>query len=277
MNIVPPGSPTGSADPDSLPPTGRDAGPPTHLVLIPSYNTGARLFGTVAAIRRQGQPVQVVIDGSTDGTGEELAGIAADDPGLLVVVLPRNQGKGAAILHGLHLAQAQGFTHVLTVDADGQHSAAHIEPLMALSQAHPTAMVLGVPVFDASAPRIRIAGHGIANFWANLVTLWSGIGDSLFGFRVYPIAPLLRIFGQTRWMRRFDFDSEAAIRLSWQGIPAINFHTPVRYFRREDGGVSHFRYLRDNLLLIFMYLRLFGGLLPRLPRLLAQRIRSFRR
>ncbi len=242
-----------------------------HAVLIPSYNTGTRLFDTVAIVRRLGWPVWVVIDGSTDGTGEDLAREAADDPDLHVCVLSRNQGKGAAILHGLQLAQAQGITHVVTVDADGQHSADHIALLVALSRAHPEAMVLGVPVFDASAPAIRVAGHRVSRFWANLVTLRSGIGNPLFGFRVYPVAPLLRVFGETRWMRRFDFDSEAAIRLSWQGVPAINLPTPVRYFRRDAGGVSHFHYLCDNLLLMFMYARLFAALVPRLPRLVARR------
>ena len=243
----------------------------SHAVLIPSYNTGARLFRTIAVIRRQEWPVWVVIDGSTDGTGENLARIAADDPDLHVCVLPHNRGKGAAILHGLRMAHAHGFTHVVTVDADGQHSADHIELLVTLSAEYPDAMVLGLPVFDASAPAIRVAGHLIANFWANLVTLWSGIGDSLFGFRVYPLAPLLRAFEETHWMRRFDFDSEAAIRLCWQGVRPINVPTPVRYFRREDGGVSHFNYLRDNILLVFMYSRLFAALLPRLPGLLVRR------
>jgi glycosyltransferase involved in cell wall biosynthesis len=249
----------------------------THLVLIPSYNTGARLLQTVVAIRRQQWPVCVVIDGSTDGTDERLVLTAAGDPGLLVIVLPHNRGKGAAILHGLGMARARGYTHVVTVDADGQHSAEHIGPLVALSRAHPDAMVLGIPVFDASAPAIRIVGHRIANFCAGIVTLWSGIGDSLFGFRVYPVAPLLRVFDETRWMRGFDFESEAVIRLSWQGVQPINLPAPVRYFRREEGGVSHFNYLRDNILLVRMYFRLFAALLPRLPRLLKQRIRSFRR
>ena len=71
-------------------------------------------------------------------------------------------------------------------------------------------------------------------------------------------------------MRRFDFDSEAAIRLHWQGVPAINVATPVRYFRRDEGGISHFNYLRDNLLLTAMYCRLaaatFPAQVPRLPR-----------
>ena len=247
---------------------------PTHIVLIPSYNTGTRLFRTVETILQQKRTVWVIIDGSTDGTGEALARIAADDPELQVFTLPRNQGKGAAILHGLRLAHTHGFTHVVTVDADGQHSADHIEPMVRLSQMRPEAMVLGVPVFDASAPAIRIIGHRIANFWANLVSLRSGIADSLFGLRIYPVVPLLRAFDETSWMRRFDFESEAVIRLSWQGVPAVNLPTPVRYFRREDGGVSHFNYLRDNCLLVFMYLRLFGELLPRLPRLLTRRIRT---
>ncbi|MGA3400948.1 MAG: glycosyltransferase family 2 protein [Acetobacteraceae bacterium] len=246
----------------------------THAVLIPSYNTGARLCDTVAIVRRLDWPVWVVVDGSTDGSGEALARQATNDPDLHVCVLPHNQGKGAAILHGLECALAQGITHVVTVDADGQHSADHIESLVALSRAHPEAMVLGVPVFDASAPAIRVAGHRISRFLANLATLRSGIGNPLFGFRVYPVAPLLRIFAETRWMRRFDFDSEAVIRLSWQGVPAINLPTPVRYFHREDGGVSHFHYLRDNLLLLFMYARLAAALVPRLPRLVARRFRS---
>jgi glycosyltransferase involved in cell wall biosynthesis len=242
-----------------------------HLLLIPSYNTGTRLFPTVATIRSKQWPVWVVIDGSTDGTGQELARMAVNDPDLRVLVLPRNQGKGAAILHGIRQARAHGFTHVVTVDADGQHSADHIETLVVLSHAHPEAMVLGVPVFDASAPTERILGHRIANFWSDLVTLRSGIGNSLFGFRVYPVAPLLRTFEETRFMRGFDFESEAAIRLSWRGVPVVNVPTPVRYFRREDGGVSHFNYLRDNILLVFMYVRLLVVLPTRLPGILARR------
>lgn len=249
----------------------------THAVLIPSYNTGERLLDTVASVRRLGWAVWVVIDGSTDGSGESLTRHAAHDPDLHVGVLHRNQGKGAAILHGLAHVQSHGITHVVTIDADGQHAAADIAMLVTLSRAAPDAMVLGLPEFDASAPAIRVAGHRVSRFWANLVTLRSGIGDPLFGFRVYPVAPLLRTFAETRWMRRFDFDSEAVIRLSWHGVPAINVATPVRYFHRANGGVSHFHYLRDNLLLAFMYARLFAALVPRLPRLLARRFKSSRR
>jgi hypothetical protein len=133
-------------------------------------------------------------------------------------------------------------------------------------------MILGAPLFDASAPRIRLRGRRIANWWTNVETLWVGIADTLFGFRVYPIAPLLAIMQRTRWMRRFDFDAEAVVRLSWRGVPAHNLAAPCRYFSRAEGGVSHFNYWRDNLLLTWMYTRLFLGFLVRLPLLVARRI-----
>jgi glycosyltransferase involved in cell wall biosynthesis len=249
----------------------------THAVLIPSYNTGEGLLDTVAVVRRLGWPVCGVIDGSTDGSGERLARHAARDPDLHVCMVPHNRGKGAAILHGLAHICAHGITHVVTLDADGQHESGDIAMLVTLSRTAPDAMVLGMPEFDASAPPIRVAGHQVSKFWANLVTLRSGIGNPLFGFRVYPVAPLLRAFAETRWMQRFDFDSEAAIRMACHGVATIDVPMPVRYVRRADGGVSHFHYLRDNLLLAFMYVRLSAALLPRLPRLLARRFKSCRR
>ena len=244
----------------------------THLVLIPSYNPGARALDTVKAARAHWDPVWVIVDGSTDGSAEALTALAQDDPGLRVLVRAHNGGKGAALLDGLLAAQRQGFTHALTLDADGQHPADRIAAFMQASAAAPQAMILGDPVFDASAPPIRLRGRKIANWWTHLVTLRAGIHDSLFGFRVYPIAPLVGVMRHTHWMRRFDFDPEAAVRLSWRGIPAINLPAPVRYFSKADGGVSHFNYWRDNVLLTSMYTRLIGGFLLRLPLLIARRL-----
>ncbi len=237
----------------------------THLVLIPSYNTGVKLVETVRAARDHWNPVWVVIDGSTDASAKRLAALAAGDPGLQIHTLPRNAGKGAAVLHGVRAARAAGFTHVLTMDADGQHPADLIPDFMAASLAQPGAMILGKPVFDASAPMIRVRGRRISNFFADVETRWAGIGDSLFGFRVYPAAALERVMGKTIWMRRFDFDAEAAVRLVWAGVPPVNRNAPVKYFRPDEGGVSHFHYLRDNVLLTWMHTRLMLGALFRLP------------
>lgn len=237
----------------------------SHLVVIPSYNPGPPVLETVRAARAHWAPVWVVVDGSTDGTGELLQRMAAADSGLRVLLRPRNGGKGAAVLLALERAAAEGYSHVLTMDADGQHPAASIAEFMAASRRAPDAMVLGVPRFDASAPALRVRGRRISNWWANLETLWAGIGDSLFGFRVYPVAPLLAVMRDQRWMRRFDFDPEAAVRLCWRGVAPLNLPAPVRYLRAEEGGVSHFRYGRDNALLTWMHFRLVLGFLLRLP------------
>ncbi len=245
----------------------------THLVLIPSYDTGDKVLETVRAARRFWEPVWVVVDGSTDGTAELLQTLARADAGLRVFVLPRNQGKGAAVLHGLRAAVAQGYTHVLTMDADGQHASERIPAFMQMSAQEPDALVLGKPIFDATAPRLRVVGRRISNWWANLETLWAGIGDSLFGMRVYPAALLLSVMQANRWMRRFDFDVEAAVRLVWLGARPVNLPAPVRYFSADEGGVSHFNYLRDNALLTWMHTRLFVGFLLRLPLLLARSLK----
>ena len=246
----------------------------THLLLIPSYNPGPIVFATVAAARQQWNPVWIVIDGSPDGTGEELQRRAAADPGLRVIVQQRNRGKGAAVLCGLKAARARGYTHVLTMDSDGQHPAELIATFMAASHAAPDAMILGEPQFGADAPSLRVRGRRVSNWWANLETLWAGIHDSLFGFRVYPIAPLADTMRWQLWMRRFDFDVEAVVRLYWRGVRPLNLPAPVRYVSAADGGVSHFNYWRDNLLLTWMHLRLFAGFVVRLPLLVARRIRA---
>ncbi|HEX4234303.1 MAG TPA: glycosyltransferase family 2 protein [Caldimonas sp.] len=244
----------------------------THVVVIPSYDTGPLVYETVRAARAAWAPVWVVVDGSRDGTAEGLLAIAAADPGLRVDVLARNSGKGAAVLHALEAARGAGFTHALTMDADGQHPADLIGAFMVASAAAPDAMILGRPVFDASAPLLRVHGRRVSNAWTNIETLGAGIADSLYGFRVYPIAPLVDVMRGQPWMRRFDFDTEAVVRLAWRGVRPINLDAPVRYLRPEDGGVSHFRYGRDNALLSWMHLRLLLGFALRLPVLFTRRL-----
>ena len=230
----------------------------THLVLIPSFNTGRLLQPTVQAARATWAPVWVVIDASTDGSDRALA----PDGDLRVLHRPTNGGKGRAVQDGLEQAAAAGFTHALVMDADGQHPATLIPSFMQASQDNPDAMILGVPVFGPDAPALRVHGRKLSNWWTRLET-GGAVADSLFGFRVYPIAPLLETMRGSSGMRRYDFDAEAAVRLCWAGIRPINLPAPVRYPSRAEGGVSHFNYGRDNALLTAMHLRLLAALLLR--------------
>jgi glycosyltransferase involved in cell wall biosynthesis len=234
------------------------------------------VYDTVRAARAQWNPVWVVVDGSDDGSAAGLEAMAGEDSGLRVLLLPRNGGKGAAVLHGARSAKQAAYTHILCMDSDGQHPPECIAAFMAASIAAPQALILGEPRFDSSAPALRVKGRKISNWWANLETLWAGIHDSLFGFRVYPLEPLIRVMRYQPWMRRFDFDVEVAVRLCWLGLRPLNLPAPVRYFRPEDGGVSHFNYWRDNLLLSWMHLRLLIGFLLRLPLLAWRRAVQWR-
>ena len=242
---------------------------PRCAILIPSYDTGPILRETVESALKQGLPVRVVIDGSTDSSPALLAPLQRDagTERLGITELPRNSGKGAAVLVGLRQAIDDGFSHVLTMDADGQHPADWIPRFVGISSEHPEAAVFGVPIFDGSAPRARVNGRKVSNFCADLETLWWGIGDSLFGMRLYPAKPLLEALESTRFARRFDFDPEVAVRLAWRGVPIVKLPTPVRYLSPEQGGISHFRYLRDNTLLTWMYWRLLAGSILRMPKL----------
>lgn len=237
----------------------------THLVVIPSYNTGPKVYETVRDARTYWAPVWVVVDGSTDGTADGLRRMAMADPHLRLIVLDANRGKGSALLVALEAAQREGFTHALAMDSDGQHPPDLIRHFMQRSAEAPDAMVLGQPVFDATAPRVRVHGRRLSNLFTGLETLGAGIGDSLFGFRVYPIAALVAVMHRGRWMRRFDFDPEVAVRLVWAGVAPLQIAAPVRYLRRDEGGVSHFNYLRDNVLLTWMHTRLVLASLGRLP------------
>ena len=247
---------------------------PTHVVLLPTYNTGRRLLEVVTAALQHWQPVLVVVDGSTDGSHEPVMALAGRERGLEVLVLPRNRGKGAAVLAGLRHAVDRGCTHALVMDADGQHPADRIAEFMAASQCRPEAMILGQPVFGADAPAARRHGRKLSIGLVRLETRGRAIADPLFGFRVYPAQALLDVLGPRRGGRRYDFDTEAVVRLHWAGVPALNLPAPVRYFQPSEGGVSHFRYGRDNLRLAWMHTRLIAELLlVRWPALLRRRPR----
>lgn len=234
------------------------------LVLIPSYNSGELVAQTAASALREWLHVWVVIDGSTDGSEASLMKLCADNPGFHLEVLPENHGKGGAVFHAMRLARDQGFTHALVMDSDGQHPCSEIQNFFQLAMANPEAMILGEPIFGGDAPPERVHGRRVGNFFAKLETLFGGVNDSLFGFRIYPITQSLRVMTETRHGRRFDFDTELAVRLFWMGVRPVSRPVPVYYPPRNKGGISHFGYLRDNLLLIRTHTRLCFLLLPRM-------------
>ncbi|MBC7368701.1 MAG: glycosyltransferase, partial [Undibacterium sp.] len=202
-------------------------------------------------------------DGSTDTSTAEIQTLAATTPALRVLVRPTNGGKGAAVLTAAEAALAAGFTHALVLDADGQHPEDRIADFMAVSAATPAALILGQPIFGPEAPAIRLYGRKLSVGLVHLETLGRVIADPLFGFRVYPLAPLVAAMHSTRGARRYDFDPEVAVRMVWAGTPVKNIPATCRYLSKTEGGVSHFHYLRDNLRMIWLHTRLITALLLR--------------
>jgi glycosyltransferase involved in cell wall biosynthesis len=220
--------------------------------LIPTYDNPATVRSVVERVRAYVPDVVVVDDGS--GAAGRAAVEALGRDGLAQVThRAQNGGKGAAVKTGFAFARELGYTHALQVDADGQHMLEDIPRFLETARAQPEALVLGAPRYDHTAPKGRLIGRQITLFWTRVEVGRGVITDPMCGFRVYPLAAAL---AAPKTGDRMDFDIEIAVRMSWMGVPIVNLPTAVRYLAREEGGVSHFHMLRDNLRIAWMHTRL---------------------
>jgi glycosyltransferase involved in cell wall biosynthesis len=225
--------------------------------IVPTYDNPATVATVVRILREHLGEVIVVDDGGGREAREILDELATLD-GVTLVRREQNGGKGAAVKAGLEQAARLGVTHALQVDADGQHDLRDVPRFVKAARAHPEALVLGTPRFDSSAPLIRRFGRKLTQFWNRIETVGHVIDDPMCGFRVYPVTAALTSKTAGNAM---DFDPEIVVRLAWAGMPVINLETQVRYLLPDEGGVSHFRMLRDNLLITWMHTRMVFRLL----------------
>jgi hypothetical protein len=175
------------------------------------------------------------------------------------------------VLTGFARAARDGYTHVLQVDADGQHSVADVPRFLAAARAAPHAVVAGCPLYDESVPALRLYARYLTHVWVWINTLSLAIRDSMCGFRVYPVAPVLALARRRRLGLRMNFDIEILVRLYWDGLAIVNLPTRVGY---PEDGVSHFKAWTDNVLISRLHMTLFFGMLPRIPSLLVRAWRS---
>jgi len=237
-------------------------------VIIPVYNHGETLSGTLENLSSYGLHVFVIDDGS-DERAKEILGELHSEFDFDLITLPENQGKGAAVQAGFRGAWDKGFTHGIQVDADGQHDLGDLGILLDEAWKNPDALISGDPQFDKSAPASRLYGRSITRFWVWVETLSLSIPDAMCGFRIYPLEPCIRLIDDRRIGSRMEFDIEIAVRLFWRGVPFIAIPTRVTY---PDDGTSHFRVLQDNWRISRMHTMLFFGMLLRLPVLLLRKL-----
>lgn len=238
-------------------------------IVIPFYNHAGAIANVVDSLRPLGLSCRIVDDGSEEAAQGVLARIAAGNDWVQLLRLPQNGGKGAAVMAGCEAALAEGFTHALQIDADGQHDVSAVPRLLEQARRHPDAIVTGQAVYDASVPRSRRYGRYLTHVWVWINTLSLEIRDSMCGLRVYPLSAASAVWSRHHIGRRMDFDTEILVRLHWNGTQVISVPTRVTY---PLDGVSHFRMLKDNVHISAMHTRLFFGMLWRLPRLLGRRL-----
>jgi glycosyltransferase involved in cell wall biosynthesis len=236
--------------------------------LIGIYNHGDTIEEVVRPLCRQSLATLVVDDGSDAHTRAKLDELARALPQVRLAHRSVNGGKGAALIHGFELLEREGFTHAVVLDADGQHDTRDVATFLDAARSAPEALILGRPIFDASAPKARLYGRRISQWWVNIETLSTAIADPLCGFRCYPLASTNAVLRSYAPRTRMDFDPEIAVRLAWAGAPMVNVPTRVRY---PQGGISHFKMFRDNVRISWMHTRLFFGMLRRVPSLVASR------
>ncbi len=230
------------------------------VLVVPVYNHHLKLPEIVASTEGQGLPCILVNDGSGEQTRDVLRSLRGE--GVTVVDLPTNGGKGAAVIAGLTEAAERGYTHAVQIDADGQHNIAEASSFLEAARSAPEAVVLGTPTYDESVPAYRYFLRYLTHACVYLETLSFAIKDSMCGFRVYPLSRCMALINRTSLGRRMDFDVEIAVRLCWSGAEIINVPTPVIY---RDEEPSHFRLVRDNVLITWLHTRLILGMFARLP------------
>ncbi|NOH78741.1 glycosyltransferase family 2 protein [Vibrio sp. RE86] len=235
--------------------------------LIPCYNHGSTIAAVVSSLNSFKFPFLLVDDGSNAETKHALQ-IVAQEENVTLVTLAENQGKGGAVMAGIRHAHDLGYSHVIQIDADGQHDIEALPQLIARSKESPTHLISGQPIYDDSVPKARLYGRYATHIWVWIETLSFAIKDSMCGFRTYPVSSTVAVLDKYDIGTRMDFDIEILVRMYWEGIEIDFVETRVIY---PEGGISHFDALWDNVKISWMHTRLFFGMLPRIPKLLARK------
>ena len=207
------------------------------LVVVPLYNHLKTLPTVINDIKKYFTDILIVDDGSTDNSKEVLSGLNIN-----YITHKKNQGKGQAVLTAVKYAKEKNFTHILTIDADGQHYAKDLYKLSKIAEQTVNSIVIGKRNFDTdNVPASSKFGRKFSSFWARVQT-GKKIVDIQSGLRVYPLI----IFDCLKFLdKRYSFEVEVIIKSVWAGFSVIEEDVDVKYYRAQD-RVSHFNFITDN-------------------------------
>jgi predicted LPLAT superfamily acyltransferase/glycosyltransferase involved in cell wall biosynthesis len=208
-----------------------------YCICIPTYNNPEMIQDVVRdCLDRTPYPILIIDDGSDEPVHVENTRVS-------IVRLETNQGKGAALQRAFKECLKSEYTHMISLDGDGQHLASEISKLTAVSLENPWDMIIGSrKMVSENVPSISKFGRKFSNFWVQFQTN-SAVSDSQSGFRIYP---LFHVQNMKFWTRKFDFEIEVLIRLLWKNVTVREQEIECFYPAREE-RVSHFHKFWDNL------------------------------
>ncbi|MGG7074437.1 glycosyltransferase family 2 protein [Campylobacter sp. 9BO] len=208
--------------------------------IIPHFNHSEKIELLVDILLKFKAEILIIDDGSSEFHRKKLACLNAK-----VIYRDSNGGKGAALKDGFFYLKQNGFTHAFQIDADMQHDLTNLQDFIELSMQNPKALICGAPVYGSDAPKSRLYGRKITNFWVAINTLGFNIKDAMCGLRIYPVDITCELLQKCR-ANRMDFDIEIMYLLYKNGVSPLWLDVLVCY---KNDGISHFKAFRDNVLI----------------------------
>ncbi len=221
------------------------------VIIVPCFNHAEAFSNVADKLAVFEKSVIVVDDGSVQKQSKKIKDICSKH-NFIYLRNEQNGGKGAAMLTGFRFAIEKGFTHALQIDADGQHDVHDVPLFFKIAHNHPDDLIIGNPIYDESAPRARLIGRKITNFWVMVETFNKNMPDTMCGFRVYPLKHIANILNTIKF-KRMGFDIEIVVKAYRNGINIISLPTKVIY---PKNGVSHFNGFRDNFYISLLHIYL---------------------
>jgi len=152
-----------------------------------------------------------------------------------------NGGKAKALRAGMAYARAEGFTHAVTLDGDGQHLPQDIPTLVRVACESGADLVIGARTFDrAIMPKSRFYSNTIGSRLASAL-VGCEIKDSQCGFRLFRLD---RIRETGLRSRHYEFEMEVLIKMARSGC--VIAHAPIHMVYDNGQARSKMRPIRDT-------------------------------
>ncbi|MCK9893717.1 polyprenol monophosphomannose synthase [Frankia sp. AgB32] len=209
----------------------------TSLCVIPTFNEAQTIERVVRSVLTVTDDVDVLVvdDGSPDGTGDIVAGLAAAEPRLHLLRRPVKDGLGGAYRAGFSWGLLRDYDTFAEMDADLSHDPADLPDL--LLAARDVDLTIGSRYTDGGSTvgwsRLRRLISRTGNAYVRRA-LGLPVGDTTAGFRVFRRAVLEDLPVTALTSSGYCFQIETAY-LAWRRGYRLA-EVPVTFREREAGS-----------------------------------------